>query len=515
MDRLKKALFLFVTLFVISFNTNAQTSPNIQPKREFRGVWVATVANIDWPSSGRSSSSTQIKELVDILDSHERTGINAVMFQVRPAADAFYAKSREPWSQWLTGVQGHAPDPLYDPLEIAINEAHKRGIELHAWINPYRATFSATASVAANNIVNLKPEWFFTYGGQKIFNPGLPEVREYIIKVILDIVDNYDIDGVHMDDYFYPYPIHGQRINDSAAYQLYGKEFENIDDWRRNNVDLMIKALGDSIHKHKPYLKYGISPLGIWKNRGQDPRGSETNGSSTYTELYADTRKWMLSHWLDYMNPQVYWQIGNRVADFTKIVDWWSHNAFDRHVYIGQGPYRMAETSPSSVAFRNTHQLPDQVRYLRNDPRIQGSVFFSSKSITKNLYGFTDSLRQNFYRYPALPPPMIWLDSVPPNAPRNLKIMVKAKAAILSWDAPLPAKDKETAYGYVVYRFYQGDKIDLDDPKYILNIQYSNETTFADDTIDSGKTYQYVVTAIDRLKNESYPSVVVNTGMAQ
>jgi uncharacterized lipoprotein YddW (UPF0748 family) len=506
----KKVLFIVSVLITCLLTANAQVK--VEPKREFRGVWVATVTNIDWPTSSHSSSSTQIKELNDILDSHQETGINAILFQVRPAADAFYIKSREPWSQWLTGVQGKAPNPLYDPLEIAINEAHKRGIELHAWMNPYRATMTAGSSVAANSIINKKPEWFFTYGGQKIFNPGIPEVREYIISIILDVVDNYDIDGIHMDDYFYPYPIHGQVINDSAAFRKYGAGFDNVNDWRRNNVDMMIKMVNDSIHKHKPYVKFGVSPIGIWKNRSQDPKGSETNGISTYTELYADTRKWMMMHWVDYMNPQVYWQIGNRVADFAKIVDWWSDNAFDRHLYIGQGPYRSFETSPSSIAFRNAHQMPDQINYIRKNARIQGSVFFNSKSVSKNPYGFADSLKQNFYRYPALPPPMMWLDSISPNVPRNLQAKVTAESVVLTWDTPLLAKDKEPVYGYIIYRFYQGERINLDNPKNILNIEYNTETTYEDDTIEEGKTYQYVVTAIDRLKNESYPTAPVNSG---
>ncbi|WP_317128750.1 glycoside hydrolase family 10 protein [Mucilaginibacter gracilis] len=494
----------------MNINAQTKTEPKPQPKREFRGVWVATVSNIDWPSSSHSSSSTQIKELTDILDSHQKTGINAIMFQVRPAADALYAKSHEPWSQWLTGVQGRAPNPLYDPLEIAINEAHKRGMELHAWLNPYRATFSAGSSVAANSIINQKPEWFFTYGGQKIFNPGLPEVRAYILKIVLDVVDNYDVDGIHMDDYFYPYPIHGQKINDSAAYKEYGKAFDSVDDWRRNNVDLMIKMLSDSIHKHKPYLKFGISPIGIWKNRSQDPRGSETNGISTYTELYADTRKWIMSGWVDYINPQVYWSLGYRLAAFEKVIDWWSDNTYNRHLYIGQAPYRIIENV--SPAFRLSTQLPDQLKYIRKNARVQGSIYFSSKSVTKNPLGFADSLRQNYYRYPAMPPTMLWLDSVAPNAPRNLLVKLKPKAAVLSWEAPLPAKDKEPVYGYVIYRFYQGEKANIEDPQYILQIKYNTETAFVDATIEPGKTYQYVVTAIDRLKNESYPSAVVNTG---
>lgn len=498
----KKKFFLSLYLIFQFLQVSAQVKSD--PKREFRGVWIATVTNIDWPSSSTASSSTQIKELTDILDSHQKTGINAVMFQVRPAADALYDSSYEPWSQWLTGVQGKAPNPLYDPLEIAINEAHKRGMELHAWLNPYRATFSPGSSVAPNSIINEKPEWFFTYGGQKIFNPGLPEVRDYILKIVLDVVDNYDIDGIHMDDYFYPYPIHGQKLNDADAYKKYGAKFDNIDDWRRNNVDVMIKMLNDSIHEHKPYLKFGVSPIGIWKNIRQDPRGSETNGISTYSELYADTRKWIKSGWVDYMNPQIYWNLGHKLAAFEKVVDWWSDNTYGRHLYIGQAPYRIIEGT--SAAFRLRTQLPDQIKYIRKNARVQGSVFFSSKSVTKNPLGFADSLKQTYYRHPALPPPMLWLDSVSPNPPLKLVVKVKPRSVVLTWQVPLLAKDDEDVYGYVIYRFNEGEKINVDDPKYILRILYSDETNFEDSSIEKGKTYQYVVTAIDRLKNESYPS---------
>ena len=497
----KNAFLLLIFFFTQAISLTAQIKQP-DPKREFRGVWIATVTNIDWPGNSRASSSTQIKELTDILDSHQKTGINAVMFQVRPAADALYIKSIEPWSQWLTGTQGKAPDPLYDPLEIAINEAHKRGIELHAWINPFRATFSPSSSVASNSIIYKKPEWFFTYGGQKIFNPGIPEVREYICKVILNIVDNYDIDGIHMDDYFYPYPIHGQKINDADAFKKYGSEYYTVDDWRRHNVDTMIQMLSDSIHHHKKYLKYGVSPLGIWRNKAQDPLGSDTRGSSTYSELYADTRSWVELGWLDYINPQVYWNINYKIAAFEKIIDWWSDNVFGRHLYIGQAPYRIIENT--NPAFRLTTQLPDQMKLIRKNRRIQGSVFFSSKSVTKNPAGFTDSLRQNYYRYKALPPVMLWLDSIPPGAPQNLGLKLKPNAVTLTWEKPLPARDKEPVYGYVIYRFNEGEKIFLDDPKHILCIQYNTATTYDDTTVEKGKTYWYVVTAIDRLKNESY-----------
>ncbi len=479
------------------------------PKREFRGVWVATVVNIDWPSSTRLTPQQQRDELIKLLDIHQRNGINAIVLQVRPAADAFYAKSLEPWSKYLSGQQGKGPYPEYDPLEFAIQEAHKRGMELHAWFNPYRATFDRNFnSLATDHITRLKPEWFFTYGGIKLFNPGLPEVREYITRVILNVVDNYDVDGIHMDDYFYPYPIAGQRINDDAAFKQYGTDFEDIKDWRRNNVDLLIKMLGDSIHHHKAYVKFGISPFGIWANKYQNPEGSETGGGSSYYEQFADSRKWVREGWLDYINPQLYWPIGSRAAAFDKLTEWWSNNTNNRHLYLGQAAYRLLERK--TAAFRDPAELPRQIQLIRSNARVQGSVFFSSNSLISNPLGIADSLKQHYYRYPALPPPMLWLDSVAPNAPQNLNVKPSVNGIRLTWTAPVPARDNEPVYGYVIYRFEDGDKIDINNAEKILQIKYNAEAFFEDKTALHGKKYFYVITAIDRLKNESTRSQVLS-----
>jgi uncharacterized lipoprotein YddW (UPF0748 family) len=478
------------------------------PKREFRGAWIATLENIDWPSTPHLTPDEQKKELTDRLTAHQQAGINAVMLQVRPAADAFYAKSREPWSKFLNGKQGKAPDPFYDPLEFAITEAHKRGMELHAWFNPYRATTDGKFyALSPGHITNLKPEWFFIYGGIKLFNPGLPEVREYIVKVILDVVDNYDIDGVHMDDYFYPYQIDGQHINDAQAFKDYGGDFDDIKDWRRNNVDLLIKMLSDSIHKHKPHVKFGISPFGIWANKYQNPEGSETHGGSSYYELFADSRKWVKEGWVDYINPQLYWPIDNRSAAFNKLLDWWSDNTYNRHLYIGMPAYRINERK--AYQFRNPAEMPNEIKYLRKNPRVQGSVYFSSNSLLHNPLGINDSLKQNYYKYPALPPVMLWLDSIAPNAPRNVMVTPVKTAVNIKWETPLLAKDNEPVYGYVIYRFDGNEKVNLTDPKYILHIQYNDTTAYTDQTVQKGKTYLYVVTALDRLKNESEPSPTV------
>lgn len=501
-------------VFILSTFAEACAQPNITtpektpPKREFRGVWIATVGNIDWPSSPGLSTDQQKKEMTDRLDAHQQEGINAIMFQVRPAADAFYAKGREPWSKWLTGKQGQAPNPFYDPLEFAITEAHKRGMELHAWFNPYRATTdNKFYALSPEHITRIKPEWFFVYGGIKLFNPGIPEVRDYLVKVFLDVVDNYDIDGVHLDDYFYPDQISGQYINDAETFKQYPNGFDNIKDWRRNNVDLLIKMLSDSIHKHKPRVKFGISPFGVWANHYQNDEGSDTHGGASYYELYADSRKWIKEGWLDYINPQIYWPIDDRSVPFNKLLDWWSDNAYNHHLYIGMAAYRINERKV--VKFKNPAEMPNEIKYLRNNPRVQGSVYFSSNSLLRNPLGFTDSLKETYYRYPALPPPMLWLDSIPPNAPRNVTTLAVNGHVNLKWEPPFEAKDKEPVYGYVIYRFEGTEKVNLTDPRHIIHIQYNSDTFYQDNTAQKGKTYLYVVTALDRLKNESEPSPTV------
>lgn len=524
--RLSVSFLLSVFLLLFFQNARAQQDSlkkikdttlryRVNPKREFRGVWVATVANIDWPQP-KQSVAEQKQALIDILDDHQVTGINAVMFQVRPAADAFYAKSTEPWSKWLNGQQGAGPNPAYDPLQFAIDEAHKRGMELHAWFNPYRATLdNKYSALSPNHITNLKPEWFFTYGGQKLFNPGLPEVRQYIIHIILNVVDNYDIDGVHMDDYFYPYSVAGQTLNDADTYKKYGGRFADIRDWRRNNVDTLMQMLNDSIHKHNPRMKFGVSPFGIWANKYQHPAGSETHGGSSYVENYADVRKWMQKGWVDYAVPQLYWPLNSRLANFDTLLNWWGNNTYNRHLYIGMGVYRAAERSKASAAYKSRTELPNEMRHSRNNPRIEGNVFFSSNSLTNNFNGFADSLQDDFYRYPALPPPMLWLDSVPPNVPQNLVVTANGPGVGLSWTAPLPAKDNEPVYGYVIYRFNGTDKIDIENPAHILHIAYNNSTFYEDNTVLKGKTYLYVITAIDRLKNESDRSPTIAIVLAK
>ncbi|QNL51130.1 family 10 glycosylhydrolase [Olivibacter sp. SDN3] len=505
----KSSIIIIITIvfqFTLGCHAYAQRSDLQIPKRELRGVWVASVANIDWPSKPGLTTNEQKQELLRLLDAHQRAGLNAVFLQIRPSADAIYLKGEELWSRFLTGKQGFAPSPIYDPLEFAIEEAHNRGMELHAWFNPYRATFDLSeANVSPKHITKRHPEWFFTYAGKRLFNPGIPEVQQYIVSVILSVVKNYDIDGVHFDDYFYPYPAAGQTIPDIQTFNKYGRGHKRIDDWRRNNVNHLIKTLSDSIHHEKKHVKFGISPFGIWQNRKQHPEGSETSGLSGYSQLYADARAWLQQGWIDYVNPQVYFPFNNRAAAYEILLDWWSKNAFGKHVYIGHAAYRAADNSPG---WKNRDQLPEQLRHLRRNPLVQGSVYFSSKSLVNNLAGFRDSLQYNFYRYKALPPTMPWIDSIPPMAPKNLVYNILTGSGIsLRWAIPEKAIDNDEAYGYVVYRFNAGEEINLENTRNILEIIYDvNRNFFTDQSVRQGLQYTYVVTAIDRMKNESEPS---------
>lgn len=377
---------------------------------EFRGAWMATVANIDWPSSKSLSSEQQKTEYIRLLDMHQRNGLNAVVVQVRPAADAFYESRYEPWSEFLTGSQGRAPSPYYDPMAFMIEEAHKRGMEFHAWLNPYRAIFNVNvSSVSANHITRKKPEWFVDYGDAsrttRYFDPGHPEARNFVTEVVRDIVKRYDVDAIHMDDYFYPYRIPGKDFPDQKTYTRYGSGMGK-DEWRRSNVDSIIVMLHRAIRQEKPWVKFGISPFGIWRNKSKDPRGSDTQGGQTnYDDLFADILLWLQKGWIDYVAPQLYWEIGYDKADFTTLLEWWSKNTFGRHCYIGIGLYRAG----SNAAWKDKTQLPRQLKAVRQTPNMYGVIFYSSKSFANNPNGWNDWLREDFYREKVSVPSMPWL----------------------------------------------------------------------------------------------------------
>ena len=382
-------------LFIISiiFVDCAVAQSNLKP--EFRAVWVATVDNIDWPSVPTIYSDVQKSEFINLLNMHQRNGMNAVIVQVRPAADAFYPSPFEPWSQWLTGVQGQPPFPYYDPLEFMITETHKRGMEFHAWINPYRAVFSTgNSSIAATHVTRIHPEWFLTYGEKKYFDPGNKEVQRFVTSVVKDIVTRYDIDAVHFDDYFYPYRISGKEFPDGEKYRQYGNGLSK-DTWRRSNTDSIIVMLGKAIKEANKKCRFGISPFGVWRNASEDTMGSNTKaGQTNYDDLYADILLWLRMGWIDYVAPQLYWETGHKLADFNILADWWAKHAYGKDCYIGIGYYRAG----SNVAWKDKTQLPRQIKKIRSLPALKGMAFYSSKSFNKNPNGWNDSLRLNYFK---------------------------------------------------------------------------------------------------------------------
>ena len=394
------SVFLFIGI-LFTTNSRAQTKP------EFRGVWVATVDNIDWPTKGNFNTEAQKAEFIKLLDMHQRNGINALVVQIRPAADAFYPSQYEPWSEWLTGVQGQPPVPYYDPLEFMITETHKRGLTFHAWMNPYRAEFTiGTSTISATHITKVHPEWFLPYGDKRYFDPGNKAVQQYVANVVKDVVSRYPVDAIHFDDYFYPYRIAGVTFPDDASYHQYGSGLTK-DDWRRSNTDSIIALLSRVIKATNKKCQFGISPFGIWRSVDRDPiNGSKTKGSaSNYDDLYADILLWLKNGWIDYVAPQLYWEFSHPTAPYGLLLDWWNNHTYGRQCYIGLGIYKAGVNR----AWREPSQLPRQIEALRSKPNIQGMVFFSSKSFENNPNGWSDSLRLNYFKDPAALPPMEWL----------------------------------------------------------------------------------------------------------
>jgi uncharacterized lipoprotein YddW (UPF0748 family) len=500
MRKLRAAILLLPFFFISHSGFN-----QLSPKREFRGVWVATVANIDWPSQPTLSPEQQRNEFIDLLNMHRVNGMNAVIVQVRPSGDAFYPSRYEPWSKWLTGKLGQSPYPYYDPLKFMIEEAHQRGFEFHAWFNPYRALVDVEKSgVDSASLVFHKPEWFVKYGNNMYFNPGLPEARMHTINVIMEVVHQYDIDAVHFDDYFYPYKIQGLDFPDSLTHAAHKESFASRDDWRRNNVNMLIKKLSDSIRSVKPHVQFGISPFGVWRNQEKDSTGSATKaGQTCYDDLYADVLKWLKEKWIDYVLPQIYWSIGFKVADYKIITEWWDKNNYEVPVYIGQAAYRVGNHTDEN--WKKADQLPNQIRLNRRLNNVQGSAFFSSKSFQNNPLGANDSLRA-LYKYHALTP-QLKKSHIQPKPDYAIQFIGREDGIQLLWAETNPTDSLRNHCRYVVYRFNKKEKINLADPSKIIKLlpaQNNNlEQSFVDLTAKKRKRYQFVVTSIDLFNRES------------
>ena len=468
------------------------------PKREFRGVWMHTIYNNVYPKL----TSDEWKEYIrKQLDEYKELGINVVLFQVRPEADAFYESEYEPWSRFLTGEQGKSPDPFFDPLHFMTEECHKRCMELHAWVNPYRANANKTKNrLVWHHIYYEKRYMFFSYGNQLMFNPGVPESREHIVKVISDIVKRYDIDGIHMDDYFYPYPIQGLKLPDNETFKRYGLnkgyELGEIDRWRRDNVNKLVSELSTTIKSIKPYVKFGISPFGIYRNKKQDASGSETNGLSNYDNLYADTQLWVNSGWLDYIIPQLYWEIGHPAADYTTLFNWWKDTKVEYvHTFIGQD------------VGRSLNQISKKLNPTRVAENIGGNCFWSGDMLLSGKNGYKDSLKTEYFKHHAIAPNYPKLSHKAPKQPNNLRLEMMGAEPKLYWDAEDSGNDMEKPWYYIVYACdYRARLIDQFDPSRIVYVGTETEYTIPEDV--NPLHYKYIVTAINRMQNESEASQV-------
>lgn len=490
-----------LVLYLALTSSAALAQTETSPKHEFRGAWIATVVNLDWPSSPTIGEAAQKAELTRMLDRLQQAGINAVLFQVRTESDAFYDSPFEPSSFWLTGEQG--ADPGYDPLAFAIEEAHARGMELHAWFNPYRADRGSNYPKDDMHVTVRHPEWILDFGSIKILDPGLPEVRDYVTTVIMDVAERYDIDGVHFDDYFYPYPPNTIRNEDADTFAQYGGAF-SIGNWRRFNVFRFVRQVRDSLATVRPDAVFGISPFGI--ARAGVPSG--TSGLDAFNVLFADPEAWLENDLIDYVTPQLYWAFGGG-QDYGRLAPWWESVRNERHLYTGHGVYRSSPNTFSGSLYA-ADEVPRQIRFNRAIDGIQGSIHFRAENITRfQSKGFADSLRSDLYRYPALPPPMEWRSQAAPGTPTDFALAMPTDAepgqVDLSWTAP--ASGDADARFYAVYRIPADQAGDLDaalqDARNLAGV--TGETAYSDILID-GRSYTYVVTSVSPNSIESAPS---------
>lgn len=375
-----------------------------QSLREFRGVWIATVANIDWPSSPNDPYAKQKEDFIKLLDYYQSLNFNAVIVQIRTAGDAFYPSRYAPWSKYLTGTQGKRPETMEDPLSWMILESKRRGFEFHAWLNPYRATMDLDIqSLSPEHDFFLYRNWMIQYGNRYYYNPGLPEVKAHLLKIIEEVIKNYNIDAIHFDDYFYPYKVNGQEFNDQATYRQFAKNGQSLEDWRRENVNTLIYEINQLVKREKPWVQFGISPFGVWRNIDKDPKGSNTRASQTnYDDLYADVLTWMKNGWIDYLIPQLYWSMDYEPAAYRELVNWWSSNHYNTTIYIGNGPYKIRDNDDR--AWNDPFQLIDQLSLSNITPNMSGNSFFSAKSLYQKNRDVADLLKQYHYEFPVLSP---------------------------------------------------------------------------------------------------------------
>ena len=517
MKRLISTFIMLMVAISVSFSQEL-------PKREFRGAWLHIVGN----QQMRTMTMEEIQEwFTNSLDKLQELGCNAILFQVRPQADAFYESDTEPWTRFLTGEQGKAPDPYWDPMTFLIKETHARGMEFHAWLNPYRVTSNDTEVLHPDHLYFKKPEIFKRYGKQLYFDPGEPESVTHTVKVIVDIVNRYDVDAIHFDDYFYPYPVPYEEFHDDASFVKYGKaqgfEYWQKNDWRRNNVETLMREINTAIKAIKPWIRFGISPFGIHRNLKDTPdgSGSKTNGLSNYEQLFADVPGWAEKGIIDYIVPQLYWKIGHPAADYDVLINWWNDSNFKGHLYIGQNISTFNEPDLDNPQIT---QMPRKMELVRTLPNVDGNVWWpgwtlvpapvikaegqrreasrSAEQAPSLPFSITDSLQNVYQRHFALIPAYTDIDAINPDPVESIKI----RRGAIVWEITPTDDVMQEPHFYVVYRFPEKEEINLDDSQYIVKI--TKDQSFKPEGKRDRK-FKYVVTVVDRCWNESTASKAV------
>lgn len=466
MNKINSLILLFSFLFL--FSEGKAQEKMFYPKNEFRAVWIATVVNIDWPKNSLDSLEKQKVDFIEILDTYKKLNYNAVIVQIRSAGDAFYPSKLAPWSRYLTGKEGLAPKDNFDILKWMIAEAHLKGFEFHAWLNPYRATFDTkTETLSSNHDFFKHRDWMIKYGekGKEkyYYNPGLPEVQNHLLSIVEEVVQNYDIDAIHFDDYFYPYRVKGKEFNDRATYKKYYTGI-SLEDWRRNNVNSFVKAVYTTIKNIKPWVQFGISPFGVWRNKSVDPKGSDTQaGQTNYDDLFADPLAWMQGKYIDYILPQLYWSIDHKTASYSKLLKWWSENSINTTIYIGNSSYKIK--TDSDKKWENPNEIPNQIELTRTYKNVQGNAYFSAKAFVNKNQDVTQLLIDKQYKYPALPLPVPNSKKILIDIPSIISITKEATNCIISFKNPINTKVRYA----VIYGTKNTAKLDPNDPSQIID----------------------------------------------
>jgi uncharacterized lipoprotein YddW (UPF0748 family) len=473
-----------------------------EPKREMRAVWITTVSNLDWPSQKGLSNIDQQMEMIQMLDNCKAQNINTIVFQVRPCGDVFYKSTIETWSMWLSGKQGIPPDPFYDPLQFIINEAHKRCMEVHAWVNPYRAlNYDDVNLFNKNHLYFKQKELFVKYGNKYYFNPGLQETQDYLNNIIKELVKNYDIDAIHFDDYFYPYPIAGEPFPDEQTFRKNPRGFTHKSDWRRDNITQVIKQLQTTIKGIKPWVEFGVSPFGVWRHSYADPRGSATKKSlSNYDDLYADVLKWLKEGYIDYVVPQLYWEIGNRNHDYKVLLDWWANNLYGRNLYTGL--YVCGFEEYKNSVWHKPNEIIRQMNLNRNNPNVKGEMFFRVTQFLKNYQNLNTLLVKDFYQYPSLVPENQSIKGEVSPQPKTLTIKDSDHKYLLCWDSVEEKLGKQISF-YVVYAFKGKEIGDISNAENIVALSPTNEIDITDFCSKISGNYTFAVSSVNKYKRES------------